>query len=114
LFLLFGFGFNSANAQYVSKPEAISKLTQEVISVDKNMDVLISTGNNAAVERANFKIRVLKTMVENLEKDYSVKEVVNMTIGDPSGTSTMIDAQLRNKQGSNQWLIDEILEMLTL
>lgn len=114
LFLLIGFGFNSANAQYVSQQEAITILSQEVVSLDKNMDALISTGNTTAVQRAEFKIKVLKTMVESIEKGNAVRKVIEMTIGDPNGTSTMTDAQLRNKQGSNQWLIDDILEMLTL
>ncbi|MBK6407980.1 MAG: hypothetical protein IPF66_25025, partial [Holophagales bacterium] len=52
--------------------------------------------------------------VESIEKGNAVRKVIEMTIGDPKGTSTMTDAQLRNKQGSNQWLIDDILEMMTL
>jgi hypothetical protein len=114
LLLLFGFGFNSANAQYVSDQDAHTILVKEVVSVDDNMDTFVSSGNTTEVERAEFKIQVLKTMVENLEKGFTVRQVIEMTIGSPAGTATMTDAHLANKQGSNQWLIDEILEMLTL
>ena len=112
-FLLFGFGFNSANAQYVSQEDAISILVQEVNSLDNNMAVLFSSGNTTEVQRAEFKIQVFKTMVEKLENGNSVKKVIDETIGVPN-TPTSIDAQLINKEGSNQWLIDEILELLTL
>lgn len=113
LILLFGFGLNSVNAQYVSSQEAIDVLTQEVISVDKNMDQIISSGNTVEVQRAEYKIKVLKTMVVDLESGLSVKKVIDKTIG-VSNNLSKTDAQLANKEGSNQWLIDDILELLTL
>lgn len=115
LLLLFGFGFNTANAQYVSEQEAITVMVEEVLTLDKNMEVLVSTGNTIEVEKAEFKIKVLKTMVEKIEEGNSVKQTIDMTIGSASGTSTMADHHLASgKDGRNDWLIDDILEMLTL
>ena len=119
LLLLFGFGFNTVNAQYVSEQEAITTLTQEVISLDDKMQSL--TGNTAEVEKAEFKIKVLKSMVEKIEEGNNVKQTIDMTIGVTNststigGTSNLAANQLsRAKDGRYNWLIDDILEMLTL
>lgn len=118
LLLLFGFGFNTANAQYVSEQEAVTLMVQEVLSIDKNMEVLVSTGSTTDVEKAEFKMKVLKSMIDYIENGNTVRQAINMTIGvegDSSITPTMLDSQLASaKDGRNDWLIDDIIEMLTL
>lgn len=115
LLLLFGFGFHNANAQYVSEGEAVTLLTQEVISIDNNLQAIMNSGNTTELERAEFKMLTFKSMIENIEKGNTVSETIEMIIGDPTGTSGVLDAQLYSKGGvNNQWLIDDILELLTL
>lgn len=115
MLLLFGFGFHNANAQYVSEQEAITLLSQEVISIDNNLQTIMNSGNTTELERAEFKILVFKTMADDIEKGSTVTQAIDNIIGAPTGTSGVTDAQLSSKGGgNNQWLIDDILELLTL
>lgn len=115
MLLLFGFGFHNANAQYVPEQEAVTLLTQEVLSIDNNLQAIMNSGNATELERAELKIVVFKSMLDDIEKGSTVSQAINNKIGDTSGTSNVTDAHLNIKGGgNNQWLIDDILELLTL
>jgi len=115
MLLLFGFGFHNANAQYVPEQEAVTLLTQEVLSIDNNLQIIMNSGNATELERAELKIVVFKSMLEDIEKGSTVSQTIEKAIGAPTGTSGVSDAQLSSKGGgNNQWLIDDILELLTL
>ena len=116
MLFLFGFGFNSLNAQYVSVDEAFAKLTSSNIEIMENWENLQQTGTAAAIERARLKQYYLRAMIQELKKGSTVAETVEKFVGTEGSTKGNLDYQLSNtKQGVNMtWLKEEILEMLEL
>jgi hypothetical protein len=116
LLFLFGFGFNTVSAQYVSTEVAINRLKDASREITKNYEALQNSGNQEAFQKAQLKLDYLTKFLVDLKQGASVKNTVNKYIGFPN-TVAVKDFQLYEdpKNGHHTgWLKDEILKMLKL
>ena len=112
---LFGFGFNTISAQYVSKDEAYVRLTNANVEIMKNWESLQQSGNVVAIQKAKQKQFYLRAMIQELKSGSTVKETVEKFIGTKDHTTGLTDLQLNSKANRGlAWLRDEILNMLEL
>ena len=116
MLFLFGFGFNTLNAQYVSVDEAFKNLTNANIEIMENWEALQQSGNTVAIERATLKQYYLRAMIQELKIGSTVLETVRKFVGSEGSTLGNLDYQLVNgKPGSStDGLKEEILELLEL
>lgn len=117
MMFLFGFGFNTLSAQYVSVDEALVNLTNANIEIMESMESLQQSGNTAAIERATLKQSYLRAMIQELKSGSTVSETVKKFIVTEESSTTTLDFQLGNSNKSvadTNWLKDEILELLEL
>ncbi len=116
MLFLFGFGFNTLSAQYVSVDEALANLTNANIEIMENWDDLQQSGNTAAIERATVKQHYLRAMLLELKEGSTVSETVKKFIATEGTTAGNLDYQIGNaKSGVDlTWLKNEILELLEL
>lgn len=112
MLFLFGFGFNTLSAQYVSVDEAFAKLTSANIEIMNNWEALQQSGNTVAIQRAKTKQTYLRSMIQDLKKGATVKQVVETFVGTPTKTQGNV-IQLSNSK-ELIWLKYEILELLEL
>lgn len=116
MLFLFGFGYNTVNAQYVSKEVAVSRLQDASKELTKNWVTVHNSGDKVAIEKADLKLSYVSKMLTSLKEGASVKDTVNKYIAS-AGNMNVTDAQLQsNSKSSNAtgWLKDELLEMLSL
>ena len=119
ILFLFGFGFNSLNAQYVGVDQAFAKLTDANIEIMENWENLQQSGNTVAIEKATLKQFYLRAMIQELKIGSTVAETVKKFIVTNEGESLKggTDAQLGGDArggADTTWLKDEILELLEL
>jgi hypothetical protein len=112
---LFGFGFNTVSGQYVSKQEAMSRLTQANISIMQSWESLQKSGNTVALERAGIKQSVLRAMIQDLRNGSTVGDLVKKYVSNQSNSGNVGDIQTKGKSVVDRtWLNEDILKLLEL
>jgi hypothetical protein len=117
MLFLFGFGFNTVSAQYVSTEVAITKLQDVSKDLTKNWQALQNSDDQLAISRGNQKLLIVSRMLTNLKEGATVKNTVEKFIGLPN-QSDRADYGMAIDGPKNgfikNWLNDEILKMLKL
>lgn len=122
MLFLFGFGYNTVNAQYVSSEVAIQKLTAANIQIMNNWEALQQSENTVEIQKATMKQGYLRAMIADLKGGLTVNKLVDKWFVKPNSTQVQgfqltDDPKFKHENAiglNNAWLNGEILEMLEL